>query len=222
MKIRGAQLLICALTVGMATIAGITGIATIKGSENIETIEYVMADNKSVHTQEPVIVIQTGNGAKYITQCSNISEIIKGLPKEMLYKRLYLKGYQGCVLALTGSTVKKDGKNSSHYAFLYTIQDSHVYYIGLLTTGDQNYPLRIDDGIIYASNKYDYNTFYMEPNGKELFEKDRLNYATAQGFTTDKNNYTWYEPGTSFKVISKENYQKKNNSIPVIDFEKAK
>lgn len=185
-----------------------------------ETVNYTMEKNETLFVQEPSISLQTGSGIKNITQFGSIDEIVRALPKGMAYKRMYLKGFNGEALLLTQSIVKRDGKNTSSIAYIYTAQNGHIYYLGKLVTGDQNYPLRKDDGIIYASNKFDYNTFYVESDGTKMFEKDRLNYGSAQGFTRDENkNYTWHEIGTAFNKTSKEHYQKKNNSIPVINFD---
>ena len=239
MKKRCAQLFICALTVGIATIAGITGIATIKGVETTETVEYAMEENEAFLTDsyplnilpEPVILIKTNDRVKNITECGSIGEVVRGLPKNsgLGYKRLYIKGYDGEVLAITGKLVKKDEKNTSCCAWFYTkAHGEHVHYVGSLNTNNENSPLRIKDGIINASNEYTYNTYIMTSDGKKFFEKDAMkinNEHSIKGFLSDKNdcnNRTYYNERSDGIESLISDLNKKTKNSPFIDFEAAR
>ncbi len=229
MKKRSAQLFICALTAGIIATASFTGIATIKGIETTKTVEYAMEENlNGIYYDEPNLSLSTyrapyitiinDNEYKDITECDSIGEVIRGLPRGLGYKRLYLKGYDGEVLAITDKIEKKDGKNTSYLAFFFTkTHGEHVHYVGTLSTGDKEFPLRIRDGIINSSIEKIFYTYYMNSNGKE-FIKD-----SAMPTSNDNNkgfvHGTYYDNTASNMHHFNDKLPEETKNTPVIDFE---
>ena len=226
MKKRSAQLFICALTVGIATIAGITGIAAIKKSAKaIKTVEYTMPKNLNgiyyaSKFDEPCITIVTNNEYKNITECDSIGEVVRGLPRNLGYKRLYLKGYDGEVLAITDNIKIIDGKNTSHIAFFFTkTHGEHVHFVGRLDTNNTDGPLRKNDGIIYVPESFQFNAYIVSSDGKSFEKESDISYhpreSSCSGFYhgTNYNNTSVKKNDLVNKILDD------IKNTPVIDFE---
>ena len=223
MEKKGAQLFIGALAAGIVATSGITGAATINGNtETTETVEYTMQENlndiyyESIY-QKPCITIITDNEYKDISQCDSIGEVVRGLPKGLGYKRLYLKGYDGEVLVVTDTIVKKGGKNTSNHAWFYTkTHGEPVHYVGALNTSETDYPLRKIDGIINASDSRSYHTYYLSPDGISFVDYDFVYLHVAV-----KGTYhgTYYNYSKAQESNLEERLRKEIENTPVIDFD---
>ncbi len=101
--------------------------------DEVEPIHFRKAEYASY--DEAIASLQSGNGYAYLT----------------------IDGYDGDVLAITDFTYTWDnGENASITAYLYVQDGDKAEYLGTVMDGGTNYPIRVENGVLYATGHAEY------------------------------------------------------------------
>ena len=181
------------IAAGMLATAGAFGVVTsacVKGTENVETVEYKAERNDSSLTffHDNAIPSTTGE-----TGYSEIWEIVENSTHAQYSDGFWLghsKGFDGVVLV---SRQHYDNSNElsggQYWIFTRKNGEKMVWCAGFI---DTNLPIKYKDGVIYAcntNNEYTqeaFETYLISPDGKEIVHKDYVD-SDLWGYTNDSN-----------------------------------
>lgn len=127
------------------------------------------------------------------TSFDSYDDAIAALTSGQGYAYLKLKGSDEDILAVTDLVFEAD--HSAYEISLYGKSEGTVKSLGLVTGNGSAYPLRIEDGIIYAGDNHSYETYFISEEYGSLMMKDSIsdgvNSGTNEitGFTREKNSF---------------------------------
>ncbi len=113
----------------------------------------------------------------------DLDDIISCLKPGQGYAKVKLTGDDGEVLIVTDQVFEAD--NSAYEGHLYHIVDGTPVYMGVVTGNGSAYPLRYEDGILYAGDNHDYESYFISPEYKSLMVKDSV----MDGINDGSNSY---------------------------------
>jgi hypothetical protein len=110
-------------------------------------------------------------------------EIISFLKPGQGYAKIKLTGDDNEVLIVTEEVFEAD--NSAYEGHLYNTVDGNIKYMGVVTGNGSAYPLRYEDGILYAGDNHDYESYFISPEYHGLMVKDSV----VDGVNDGSNEY---------------------------------
>ena len=155
------------------------------------------------------------------TSFESYDEIISALKAGQGYAYIKLQGSDEDVLAVTDLVFEAD--HSAYEISLYSKSEGKIKSMGLVTGNGSAYPLRLEDGIIYAGDNHSYETYFLSQEYGSLMMKDSIsdgvNSGTNElsGFTREKNTF---DDTTDYKGTM-EDFEKliqERDKKPVIEF----
>lgn len=194
------------------------GAADLDGFDIQAIAEQMYAGENEVFGEGPTDFVQEQSG---ITSFGTYDDVIAALKPGQGYAYIKLQGSDEDVLAVTDLVFEAD--HSAYEASLYGKTDGKVTQLMTVTGNGSSYPLRLADGILYAGDNHDYETYFISSEYGSLMQKDYVNDGVNSGtneitgFTREKNTF---EDTTDF-TGSKEDFEKlltERESKPVIEF----
>lgn len=110
-------------------------------------------------------------------------DIIANLKPGQGYAKIKLTGGDNEVLIVTEEVFEAD--NSAYEGHLYNIVDGTPVYMGVVMGNGSAYPLRYEDGILYAGDNHNYESYFISPEYKGLMMKDSV----MDGVNDGSNEY---------------------------------
>ena len=110
-------------------------------------------------------------------------DIISCLKPGQGYAKIKLTGDDNEVLVVTEEVF--DADNSAYEGHLYNMVDGVPVYMGVVMGNGSAYPLRYEDGILYAGDNHDYESYFISPEYKGLMMKDSV----MDGVNDGSNEY---------------------------------
>lgn len=127
------------------------------------------------------------------TEFRDYDEIISCLKPGQGYSYIRLKGSDEDLLAVAELVFEAD-KTAGDIS-LYGMRDGKPAFFGVISGNGSAYPVRLSDGIIYCGDNHRYETYFLNPDGTGLMQKDYIddgvNEGSGQfiGFLRNNNDY---------------------------------
>ncbi len=126
------------------------------------------------------------------TEFTDFDDIISCLTEGQGYAYIKVYGCDDDILAVSPLVFEAD--HSSNEMSLYRMQEGRPVQISSVYGNGSAYPLRLEDGIIYAGDNHTYETFFMSEDGGLMYKDsidDGVNSGSGEftGFTREENVY---------------------------------
>ena len=133
-------------------------------AEEVKTEEATAEAEVSAEEEEgyygPEDFVQEQSGK---TEFTDYEDVIANLKDGQGYAYIQVYGYDGDVLAVSDTVFLAD--HSAADAAFYAMQDGKPKSLGVVAGNGSSFPLRIADGIIYAGDNHNYETYFMNTSG---------------------------------------------------------
>ena len=171
------------LTAGMLAVTGFVGLPAVLSIPSLESVDVVMEENEGRSSA----LSDSGNKGEVgaVTKFKSLDEVVNSLEKGAGYKYMKIAGYNKDVLAVTPTDEDdqddvagiffRDGKAYARYVIIYSeVSPGKVVCAGALKTGGSGQVFRIDPktGVIYSTSHHTFETYFLSPDGSELWHKD--------------------------------------------------
>ncbi len=120
------------------------------------------------------------------TSFESYDEVIAALTTGQGYAYIKLDGSDEEVLAVTDLVFEAD--HSAYEISLYGKPEGQVKQLGLVSGNGSAYPLRAADGVIYAGDNHNYETYFLSAEYGSLMMKDYI----SDGVDTGSNEFTGF------------------------------
>ena len=155
------------------------------------------------------------------TSFESYDEVIAALTSGQGYAYIKLDGSDEDVLAVTDLVFEAD--HSAYEISIYGKPEGQVKQLGLVSGNGSSYPLRLEDGVIYAGDNHNYETYFLSDQVGSIMMKDYISDGVDSGtneftgFTREKNSL---DEATDF-TGGQEEFDKlitERDKKPVIEF----
>lgn len=113
-------------------------------------------------------------------------DIIACLKPGQGYAKVKLIGGDNEVLIVTEEVF--DADNSAYEGHIYNIVEDTPVYMGVVMGNGSAYPLRYEDGILYAGDNHNYESYFLSSENKGLMVKDTV----MDGVNDGSNEYVGF------------------------------
>ena len=192
--------------------------ADLDGFDIQAVAEQMYAEDNEPYADMPEDFLQEQSGK---TSFDSYDDVIAALTKGEGYAYIKLIGSDEEVLAVTDLVFESD--HSAYEISVYGKPEGKVKQLGLAYGNGSSYPLRLEDGIIYAGDNHTYATYFLSQEYGSLMMKDSISDGVETGseeiygFTREKNTF---EDGTDY-TGTKEDFEKlleEREKKPIIEF----
>ena len=168
---------------------------TAEASEASMSAEEAEATGETPETEdgydEPEDFVQEQSGKK---EFADYDDVINNLKDGQGYALIKVYGYDGDVLAVSDSVFLAD--HSAADAAFYAMYNGKPKSLGIIAGNGSAFPLRIGDGIIYAGDNHNYESYFMGNAGgipgimaKDVVSDGIDGDGSFSGFLREDNNY---------------------------------
>ena len=149
-------------------------------------------------------------------------DVIAALQPGQGYAYIKLIGSDEDVLAVTDLVFEAD--HSAYEISVYTKPNGKVSQVGNVSGNGSAYPLRLEDGILYAGDNHSYETYFLSKEYESLMMKDYISDGVSTGnneltgFTREKNSF---DDETADFTGTQEDFEKllqERDKKPIIEF----
>ncbi|MBQ3786183.1 MAG: hypothetical protein II799_02810 [Lachnospiraceae bacterium] len=158
------------------------------------------------------------------TEFDSYDDVIANLKKDQGYTYIKLTGADDELLGVTDTLYAPD--NTSDCIAIYAMKDGKAVNIGNVFSSGEDYPLRYEDGIIYAGDAHDYESCFVSKEYGGIMTKDYIavevtaNGNTYSGFMRESNDFDHDTEFTGGKEEFDKLYNERERKAPII-FEKV-
>ena len=157
-----------------------------------------------------------------IVSFATYDDVIAALQPGQGYAYIKLTGSDEEVLAVTDLVFEAD--HSAYEISVYAKPNGKVSQVGNVSGNGSAYPLRLEDGILYAGDNHSYETYFLSKEYVSLMMKDYVSDGVnagsneLTGFTREKNSFD--DETTDFTGTQEdfENLLQERDKKPVIEF----
>ena len=127
------------------------------------------------------------------TSFDSYDDVIAALTPGQGYAYIELYGSEEKLLAVTDLVFEAD--HTAYEASIYGILDGKVSQLSVVTGAGSSYPLRVEDGILYAGSNHSYETYFISADFGGLMMKDSISDGVDtgtnefSGFTREENTF---------------------------------
>ncbi len=127
-------------------------------------------------------------------------DAIAALTSGQGYAYVKLQGSDEELLLVTDLVFEYD--SSAYQASIYGKTDNGVTFLSLVTGNGSAYPLRYEDGIIYAGDNHEYSTYFLSKEYASVMMKDYI----TDGVNSGNNELTGFTRTSNSFDVEAENY----------------
>ena len=185
--------ILAAFTLVSALMTGCGGTAATNSAAvpEAEAVEEANGPEEEEGYYGPEDFVQAQSGK---TEFTDYEDVIANLKDGQGYAYIQVYGYDGDVLAVSESVFLAD--HSASDAVFYAMQDGKPKSLGIIAGNGSAFPLRIEDGIIYAGDNHNYETYFMINSGgspgimaKAVVSDNIDGDGSFSGFLREDNNF---------------------------------
>jgi hypothetical protein len=145
--------------------------------------EQMYAEENEPYGNEPSDFVQMQSGK---TSFDSYDDVISALTAGQGYAYIKLYGSDEELLAVTDLVFEAD--HTAYEASIYGTLEGKVTQLSLVSGAGSSYPLRLEDGILYAGSNHSYETYFISADFGGLMMKDYI----TDGIDTGTNEFSGF------------------------------